>query len=332
MASSTSSLRRWALITLMLLYATVLAGSVVRATGSGMGCPDWPTCFGRLVPPTDVSQLPADYRTRFATPKIEIAEFNVVHTWVEYLNRLVGMGGGLAMLVTAVLAFRERRRDPVLPPLLFGSLACFALVSWMGRTVVDTNLAPWNITLHMLGALVLVAAAIIAAVRIGERKQPRSARVLAAGPRLLVWAVLLATLTQVVLGTQVREQVDHLSAMNESCCRDRWIGQLGLVFSIHKTSAWVLVAFGLTCFISLRAQQFRGAWLLPAFLGAEYILGVVLVRYHLPAVAQPAHLFLATLLFGLLVAWLAASGKPSALPLHEPGDGRMSREPSGETL
>lgn len=323
--SSTAFLRRWALTTLVLLYATVLAGSVVRATGSGMGCPDWPTCFGRLIPPTDVSQLPADYRTRFKTPSAEIAEFNVVHTWVEYLNRLVGMGSGLAMLGTAVLAWRQRQRDPVLPGLLFGALGLFALVSWLGRVVVHTNLQPWNITLHMMGALVLVAAAIVAAVRVDKCGGDMEIAGLAAGSRLMLWAVLLACVTQIVLGTQVREQVDHFSDTMDQCCRQRWVESLGVVFSVHKLSAWVLVALGLGCFVALRAQGVRWAWVLPLLLGAEYGLGVILVRFDLPTLAQPGHLFLATLLFGVLVAWLAEWGGRRALPLRPLGDGRMTQ-------
>lgn len=317
--SPTTALRRWALVTLVLLCATVLAGSVVRATGSGMGCPDWPTCFGRLIPPTDVSQLPADYRIRFRTPSAEIAEFNVVHTWVEYLNRLVGMASGLAMLGTAVLSLRQRPCDPVLPVLLLGALGLFGLVSWLGRVVVHTNLLPWNITLHMLGALVLVAAAMVAAVRVGPNKGAE----LSEGSRRMLWALLISTVTQIVLGTQVREQVDHLSETLDPCCRQRWVDQLGLVFAVHKASAWVLVALGLSSFVMLRAQQVRWAWVLPTLLGAEYGLGVILARYGLPTLVQPGHLFLAVLLFGRIVAWLAARVVPRALPLRPLGDGRM---------
>src|SRR3954466_8739046 len=93
-------------LTLVFVFLVIIAGSVVRATGSGMGCPDWPKCFGKWVPPTDVSQLPADYKEVYAGEHHAVAEFNALNTWTEYLNRLAGAILGILIFLQFIFSFR----------------------------------------------------------------------------------------------------------------------------------------------------------------------------------------------------------------------------------
>jgi len=81
--------RTWASITIGAIVLLILAGGIVRMTGSGMGCPDWPKCFGRWIPPTEESQLPENYQEIYKKRGYSDTSFNVFHTCTEYINLLV---------------------------------------------------------------------------------------------------------------------------------------------------------------------------------------------------------------------------------------------------
>jgi cytochrome c oxidase assembly protein subunit 15 len=98
-------------LTLIFVFLVIIAGAVVRASGSGMGCPDWPKCFGKWIPPTDVSELPADYKERYAGEHHAVAEFNAANTWTEYINRLCGAVLGILIFIQFIMSFRFRKID-----------------------------------------------------------------------------------------------------------------------------------------------------------------------------------------------------------------------------
>ena len=156
-------------------------------TGSGMGCPDWPKCFGYIIPPTSASELEwtpektyekgqviiVDETLRVAKTDFTTAEafnsqnwngydkhdyaiFNPWHTWIEYVNRLFGALAGLAFLVMLGAAiFKERKRKRILLSILAVFLIGFQ--GWIGATVVYSVLSPVRITIHMVIALLIVA-------------------------------------------------------------------------------------------------------------------------------------------------------------------------------
>jgi heme a synthase len=336
---------RLATITLIFLYLVILAGSVVRATGSGMGCPDWPKCFGYYIPPTDPSQVefhPAhsyekgmmiivnDTLWRATSdftsaetfnranwekyPVHDYAKFYVQQTWTEYVNRLVGALSSFSMTVLLVVALLRVRRDwPTVVILLFG-MGVLAFVVWLGKVVVDTNLAGASITLHMMSALALVSVVIYTRTRVqftsgAVTSETRPHEVSFAAKLLLVSALLL-TLIQIVFGTQVRQQIDEINHNMDGHSRETWIGQIsGAIYPVHQITAMLIVLLNAGLFFLLRKTRPAGGtkwlmWSLLAILLAEYFAGVFIHNFSIPAFAQPVHLLLAMVLFGVQFALL----------------------------
>ncbi|MEY3238207.1 MAG: hypothetical protein RI883_2308, partial [Bacteroidota bacterium] len=188
-------------ITLVLIYMVVVAGSFVRITGSGMGCPDWPKCFGQWVPPTAANELPSNYKEIYSEKRAKkIAKFakflsgigfkatadqilndptlrqeesfNWKRTWTEYGNRLVGFLAGNFMLAIFVwILIKYRKRKLVIITLL--NLILMAVEGWFGSIVVASNLVPWTITIHMFLALVIIAIQIYVIREISPKQQKK---------------------------------------------------------------------------------------------------------------------------------------------------------------
>ena len=99
------------LLCLVLVYIVILAGGTVRATGAGMGCPDWPLCFGKFIPPTSEAELPENWKNFLHGSQAESPSFNPVHTWTEYLNRLAGALLGLVSLTLVFFCFVSKGNE-----------------------------------------------------------------------------------------------------------------------------------------------------------------------------------------------------------------------------
>jgi cytochrome c oxidase assembly protein subunit 15 len=299
-----------AALTVATIFTLILVGGIVRATGAGMGCPDWPTCFGRWIPPTSESQLPANYQQIYADRGYAETAFNVRKTWTEYLNRLLGVLTGLAILATLLFSLPYRRSDA---RVFYLSLAGFILVGiqgWLGSRVVASNLLPGMITIHMLVAQVIVGIMIAALVRSGRSHYHQSS--VDRLPRLfylLMLVAMMAGLLQLVLGTQVREAVDLIARNSQQLGRHLWIENLPLVFALHKYFAIPLLA--INGWLIIKVLNYAGSPLLKklsialgVFLLGTVAVGMSMDRLHLPMFAQPLHLWLASLIFGTQLAIL----------------------------
>ena len=316
MTHSTDFIKKFSrigLITIVAVYLLIFVGGIVRASGSGMGCPDWPTCFGKLVPPTQESELPADYHQKYIG--YGDTHFNPLKTWTEYLNRLLGVSIGLLILTTLIRSIPFRKTDPMV---FYLASAVFLLVGfqgWLGSRVVASELKPVLISAHMIVALIIVSTLIYTISRsrqdwfssLHPGQLPRHWR------KVLMFAIGF-TVLQVAMGTQIREAVDGITNANEIAERNIWREHFPIIFYVHRSFSSVILFTNLWLVWKLIRSGDSGQ-LLPRIgigLGALVIIailtGVTLDRLGFPAFVQPFHLLLANLIFGCQLFLLVGSG------------------------
>ena len=312
-------------LALVFIYLVVIAGSFVRITGSGMGCPDWPKCFGQWVPPTSPSELPENYKDvyserravkieKFASllnklgleetseklmndPNLRIEQdFNNRKTWIEYINRLFGFLAGNAMLLSFIwLIWKYRKRKLIL--LTGFNLILMGFQAWFGSIVVASNLVPWTITIHMLLALVIIALQIYFIREISPSQQKPLAQ--SKWVLYLIWFCFGVTFYQMFLGTQVREAIDELTVAGVG--REHWTAELGMIFYIHRSFSWlVLVFLTIVAWKNEQLNKYLSIRFVFIFLILELISGVLLAHYDIPGLVQTSHLIFATIIFGIL--------------------------------
>ncbi len=342
-----SIFRKTSFITLIAVYFLILVGGIVRSTGSGMGCPDWPKCFGQWVPPTKLSQLPADYQNIYAQKRAKKnerfsgylgvlgfneladkirndksllveAEFNKFKTWTEYINRLVGALIGILIFATVITSWPHRKQHS---GIFAWSVACFILVlfqGWIGSIVVSTNLLPWMVTVHMIIAMIIMFILIYLVYKVSIKEKSHhwngSSKVL---NTLFVIGIVL-TFSQILLGTQVREAIDVIASKLAYLEREKWIEEIGITFLVHRS--YSLLILGLHGFliyylykkISIREGRFfyLMKWLLVVVL-IEIASGTLMAYFAIPAFLQPIHLLTALVIIGIqFYMYLLVNNKP----------------------
>jgi len=276
-----------------MVFLVILAGGIVRMTQSGMGCPDWPRCFGMWIPPTDASQLPADF-TKYLEKQDIDHTFNVYHTWIEYINRLLGALLGIIVFIYFIWSFIKYRKTKKV--IIFSTLALVLVTGFqgfLGKLVVDANLSVVKVTIHMLVALIIAAipAFIISYLKGNRIMVPKVLKTVSV-------VALIAVLLQIVLGTQVREEIDIISKALAYEQRELWIDGLELPFYIHRSFSWLIL--GLCGYLWWKSKEFvqvyKTASYTLAFVIIAIIAGLVMNFLDMPAIAQPIHLLIATLL------------------------------------
>jgi cytochrome c oxidase assembly protein subunit 15 len=322
--------RKVAKIALILVYIVIIAGAVVRMTGSGMGCPDWPKCFGYYIPPTNAETLQwqpnrdfkkgqaiikdstlwiatADFRSAqiYKTKNWEMytkhdyAEFNVWHTWIEYINRLVTVILGIPMIVLLILSLFLFKTDKKLTYITILTLIVLAVQALLGKIVVDTNLKTGMITVHMVIAFVLIALLLLVIYRSGN--QNNILEKLNPSIKNLILITTVITLLQVILGTQVREFIDQQIDLLGEQSKNLWLQEPALKFYVHRSFSIVIIALNLILavkMVRIYPHYNKIKWVM-IFILLSVLTGIAMNYADFPFASQPLHLVLAALLFGV---------------------------------
>ncbi len=314
-------------ITIGAVLLLILVGSIVRSLGAGMGCPDWPKCFGAYIPPSSAEELPENYLDIFREQRLrknvrlantfsllgnsELAykisndpmvlveqEFNVTKAWIEYINRLVGVVIGLLVFANMIFSFSCWKEEKKLTFVAIGIFVLTGFQGWVGSLVVSTNLLHGFITFHMILALLILALLIWLNVKL-------KAAVAHPTPRLFIVSLtsLLIFIPQVILGTEVRGVVDDL-IMNETD-RSSWMNAVEVgSFYIHRSFSWIILLSSLAITYMIHKMSLTDlkpyGYLLVILVLVGMFAGIGMVKFNFPYWMQPLHLIVATGIFSLL--------------------------------
>ena len=206
--------QRLAALTMLALFLTVdliAFGAFTRLTDSGLGCPDWPGCYG------EASPLAARDAIHAAQQALPSGPVTWSKAWVEMTHRYLAMVLGGLILTLAVASLRWRRELPHcwLWPLL--TLGWVIVQGLFGRYTVTWKLYPAIVTMHLLGAQLLLAL-----LMIQHRAYQDQALALGRGLRTAVGGVLALVLAQVALGGWVSSNYAVLACQGFPACNGQW--------------------------------------------------------------------------------------------------------------
>jgi len=295
--------KRLLIITIVAVFFLIFVGSTVRSTGAGMGCPDWPKCFGCVTPPSSEADLPANYKEMYTEIRLKKnlrlekrfmffgmedvmhnrqsghstykdVEYDFTKAWIEYLNRVVGVIVGFLVLGCFLFSFKYVKTDFNIVVLSFVALIILLVEAFLGSVVVSTNLFPELISVHMLLALVLVFLLMFIYMKLNPPLtiNERLPKIVI---RLSVLAIVV-TLIQMFLGIEVREMVDYWH--NHEGIYTGVIERLGTMFYVHRSFSILVLLVNVWLMFTVGRYGVNNRWsklILPIII-AEIFTGVTL--------------------------------------------------------
>jgi heme a synthase len=213
-ASMASRLRKLTLLTVFLTFDLTLFGAFTRLTDSGLGCPDWPGCYGQSTPIGAKAQISAEQAAMPTGP--------VTHqkAWIEMIHRYLASGVGVLILVLAISSWMERKRIAVSPWWPIATLVWVCIQGAFGALTVTMKLFPAIVTMHLMGAMVLLALLQAQAVKY---EQGAKAFGVSSGTRAVLLAGFALLILQIALGGWVSTNYAVLACAEFPMCQGVWV-------------------------------------------------------------------------------------------------------------
>ena len=286
---------RLALFVCLLALCVVLMGAYVRLSDAGLGCPDWPGCYGQLIVPTGMT-AEDDASDLYAQRPLVSSK-----AWKEMIHRYLAGSLGLAIVLLAILAWRNRKQNnqPLLLPSLLVLLVLFQAA--LGMWTVTLKVKPAIVTAHLLGGFATLALLWLYALKLKTTTRPH-----ARDPNhsnLLTWLGLLVLILQITLGGWTSSNYAALGCVEFPTC---YAGQWWPAMDFRE--AFVLWrGIGINYEFGVLSGEARTAIHVTHRLGAlltALVLGMLafhLIRHQ----AYPTYRKLGMLLLGLLIAQIS---------------------------
>jgi heme a synthase len=213
-ASIASRLRTLTLLTVFLTFDLTLFGAFTRLTDSGLGCPDWPGCYGQSTPIGAKAQISAEQAAMPTGP--------VTHqkAWIEMIHRYLASGVGVLILVLAISSWMERKRIAVNPWWPIATLVWVCIQGAFGALTVTMKLFPAIVTMHLMGAMVLLALLQAQAVKYEQGVRAFS---VSSSTRTVLLAGFALLLSQIALGGWVSTNYAVLACAEFPMCQGVWV-------------------------------------------------------------------------------------------------------------
>ena len=211
--------RKLVFFTWFLTLDLIMFGAFVRLTDSGLGCPDWPGCYGKVTP------LGASEHIRQAVETMPYGPVSFPKAWIEMIHRYVGALLGLLIILIVIMAWRHRKTLGHTPRLAIVTLIAVCVQGAFGAWTVTLKLMPIIVTIHLLGGMTLLALMTWLAVRVKEHP--------ALSPQAVRWFPWMAlgfilVFVQIALGGWVSTNYAALACMDFPTCNDQWLPPMDL--------------------------------------------------------------------------------------------------------